>query len=225
MVFKLGGPGRSGIKNKKTNRPWWPDLEPKCVLYFPMNEGGGTSLRDHGGQNNHGTITGASWYKGEALDFDGSDDYVEATKINLAAVGSISIWFNARDVTNAGTLFGTVTADTERFYLGVAGGEARGTFYDGSYNSKSGSVNTNTWYHAVFVWDGSTPKLYLNGVEQTGTTNAALRAAQRTTIGISTNLTDYPFNGIIDEVVVFNEALTAAQIKDLYEKGRSKHGV
>ena len=52
----------------------------------------------------------------------------------------------------------------------------RAGFYDGSFHSRSGTILANKWYHAVWIWDGSTSQLYIDGVNQTGTNNPATGA-------------------------------------------------
>ena len=238
MVFKLGGPGRSGIKNKKTNRPWWPDLEPKCVLYFPMNEGGGTFLRDHSGQNNHGTIHGASWSKGEALDFDGSDDYIsvaDSPSLDINSEITISVWVNLRTNPDPGPNYAIVVGKTATYPTSLLYDRSANKRYvwvggdDDYIASTSGLAPENDgWHHIVATWaTGSNLLIYVDGVLN-GTSTKVYSGDMwdnSNNVLIGGGVADRYLNGIIDEVMVFNEALTAAQIKDLYEKGRSKHGV
>ena len=70
------------------------------VLYFPFLEGSGTTLKDHSGYDNNGTIYGATWVSGKfgyALSFDGVNDYVEiphSTSLDLNVL-SVVTWFKS----------------------------------------------------------------------------------------------------------------------------------
>ena len=80
-----------------------------------------------------------------------------------------------------------------------------------------GTIETNVWIHVAATWDGSTMRLYKNGVEvgslaKGGTlgTNPAANVSignQPADIG-----GDRPFDGLIDEVLICNQALSVAEI-------------
>jgi hypothetical protein len=81
---------------------------------------------------------------------------------------------------------------------------------------------TNTWYFVAAVYDGSTMKIYINGVlyasaDQTGTRDTSTTAM--VWMGDNPNTGFRPFDGIIDEVSVFSRALTQEEIDDLYNAG------
>ena len=73
--------------------------ESGLVAHYTFQEGAGDVLRDHSGNNNHGSIKGAKWVrsgKGWALEFDGKDDYVDCgndRSLSIGKTGSILLWF------------------------------------------------------------------------------------------------------------------------------------
>jgi hypothetical protein len=75
------------------------------------------------------------------------------------------------------------------------------------------SLTANTWTHLAGTYDGTTIRLYVNGVQVTSMahTGAIATAGNPLTIGGNTVDGNY-FTGVIDEVRVYNKALTAAQI-------------
>jgi len=92
-------------------------------------------------------------------------------------------------------------------------------------------VSTNTisagnWYHVVCAWDGTMTtngvKLYVNGqLEAQGTADAADSTTYSSNFGIGI---DYPIlnNGLVDEVKVYNYALTASEVGSDYNRGSAQ---
>ena len=95
---------------------------------------------------------------------------------------------------------------------------------DGTNNtvvSGSITVSAGTWYHAVGVYDGSTMKLYINGASDATPVSYSSGIHNNTapfTIGCRNGNAQF-FDGQIDEVAVFNRALTADEVTSIYEKG------
>jgi len=87
------------------------------------------------------------------------------------------------------------------------------------------TIQNNRWYHAVVTYDGTTWKLYLNGnLDNSARVRATPRYDSIHDIGIGTafNSVGNPggyFNGIIDEVRIYNRALSEEEIRALYEQG------
>ena len=125
-----------------------------------------------------------------------------------------------------------------KLYFNV--GNASGTW---KYVYGTTILQTNTWYYVAGVYDGSNLKVYLNGVEN-GTNNIGPVTISYTEagsggpnpsafyIGIQHNNTDsaptttadivYPFDGIIDEVKIYNRALSGSEITARYNSGNPK---
>ncbi len=101
----------------------------------------------------------------------------------------------------------------------------RGNNYINVQGTAAGAIRDNTWHHVAITYDGSSLasgiKLYTDGQEIATTTNkdtltASMLTSNHQRIGIRGDNT-YPFNGIIDEVRIYNRALTADEIKANYE--------
>jgi hypothetical protein len=106
---------------------------------------------------------------------------------------------------------------------------ADGTSIDFSINNTGGltyavSPVLNRWYHIVALWDGSsTKRIYLDGVEVAQ--NAQATAPTATNDPLYIGLDYLPgnsrnFPGYIDEVRVYNRALSASEVKQLYNLGK-----
>jgi hypothetical protein len=170
---------------------------------------------------------------GNALEFDGSDDYVEANGYDIDTF-SISAWVKMNtDDTYTGwevIIEFTPAGSTMRRGLGLSGIGAEPKPYgsptiyygDNRYKvSESGSIRDKAWHHLVGTYDGSTPKLYVDGqqvvlLDSKGT--GAGSDASRLTIGTRTLHDNYFFTGIIDEVQVWNVALEQDQIRAMMNK-------
>ena len=98
-----------------------------------------------------------------------------------------------------------------------------GTYGDNQYESAgittpTGALQLNTWYKLIYTYDGSQAKRYIGGKLVSTVTEGAAFTPNTSPLRIGkTGRTDYPyfFNGIIDEIRIYNTALTASQVKTL----------
>jgi uncharacterized repeat protein (TIGR01451 family) len=194
-----------------------------AVLILHFDEGSGTIAKDESGNGNDGTIHGAKWVGGKygkALEFDGKADYVESS-LNSALNSDLTIEFWMKSDYSA--------SDQQRMVdLGTSG--SRGfqlcMFTNGnlmidnsggpsSTVSTSSSYNDGIWHHITGVREGSNYYLYVDGSYIDSTTGAIPSYNYLHIAKIAENW-GY-FNGIIDEVRIYNRALTADEIKAHYE--------
>ena len=187
---------------------------------------------DSSGYDNHGIVYGAADYvdspMGQALSFDGLNDYVEVqTKpsLQLSSKGTIEFWFNP------GIGFGGHDA----FILkGVATGTGGATDLDYGVNrhSNDGSIKgwisdhsgvdiiyttTKTWtvgewYHIAFTWNGDELQIYVNGVSDATPVSQTRDANVGTDPITMGRIRAHWYNGLLDEVRIWNTALTADQL-------------
>lgn len=196
------------------------------VAAYSFNEGTGTTVTDLSGNGNNGTISGATWnaagrYSG-ALSFDGVNDMVtipDAASLDLTTGMTLEAWI--RPTSNAGwrTVILKETTGELAYGLYSAGGVTRPSAWiragTVSYSANSNTqAATNTWTHVAATYDGAVLRIYTGGV---------LRTSRN--VATSINVTPNPlriggnsvwsewFSGLIDEVRVYNRALTAAQIQ------------
>ena len=178
-----------------------------------------------------------------SLDFDGSNDYVEVPYAIDSAINptsyTVSAWAKVeggsgwRSVITSRSEFGSNDKgyiiyagdnDTWQFWTGTGTGTNSG---GGSWHQINSGVSVypggNGWAFLTATYDGTTMKFYVNGVQKGGNLDAS--AHKNTTepmrIGAGTEVTapDYYFNGKIDEVAIWNEALGSAEITALYNSG------
>ena len=150
-----------------------------------------------------------------SMSFDsGSADYISFESISLTGSKTVSLWFNPLNTTLSAVLLG---------------GDAFGIDYYPYFNSSaiflrdntgstslsySAGFSANTWYHICIVGDGTTATLYVNGQSQsTGTDRTPSVGA----IGRYTNSNAGDYDGLMDEVAIWNTTLTATQVQSIYD--------
>ena len=206
------------------------------VAYYPMDENTGSIAHDMSGNNFHGTLVNSpTWVDGilgKALKFNGVNQHVSVACNNNFSNNkiSVSLWVQ---------FFTKITIDNEyellRFFAGSGSKFAYSLNNDGKiYWRPFPSSNpqlisnlipkTNTWYHIVGVYDVNTSYLYINGIlDNSSSITVALSNSTRFSIGSSnTDASANYFNGLIDEVRIYNRALNQAEITTLYNAGLSK---
>jgi len=235
------------IKRLASPKPWGAVDRPPggeaLVLYYPFDKAGDRA-EDKSGKANHGTLHGVKWTRdgkfGGAYEFDGKSAYIQRDYDERSQVFprttafSAAAWFK----TSASTpLQPSVLASYyvargvgEGYHLLLDNGRLGGrlmwyvTTEYGWVPSKM-PANDGRWHQAIGIWDGEKSYLYVDGVLQ-GSVKVAgpipYRRRQPFRIGRLHNVPPIPdrhyyFNGTIDEVMVFNRALSAAQVKALHE--------
>jgi hypothetical protein len=207
----------------------------KPVAWWKMDEGEGTSVYDWSGNGNTGTMQNMDppndWVTGKynkALDFDGSDDYISVPSSPAYNIGNdftISSWFKT---TTAGERPIWSNRDGVGYlYYGVVSGKGF-IYYNGASPagiSTNKSINDNIWHNFVFVRSGTTSYLYVDGALDSSPTQTGYTAANGTArIGHDVaNGTEY-FPGQIDDVRIYNYALTAEQVRQVANDGAVRYG-
>ncbi len=214
------------------------------VGWWNFNEGSGTTAGDISGYDNHGTIVGATHTDGvpgtggSALEFNGVDDYVnmgnpvdDSLDFGLNDF-STSAWFKINTIQPQGVILGKYSSWPLWYTRLNADGrvEVRIAFdSDTSFPNTSGNIiNDNNWHYVVAVYErnGSLTR-YING-KIDGLSIDISSASDRT---VNTNnsfvvggiLSGQRFNGLIDDVRIYNRALTAQEIQTLYAQTKDNY--
>ena len=196
------------------------------VAAYGFEEASGTHVIDASGNANHGTISGASristTHFGSALKFNGTSNWVtvnDSASIDLTIGMTVEAWvYPTKSLGNWATVLMKEQPGFATYWLYANDDTNRpanvinvgGTFRQLSAGPR---LSANAWTHLASTYDGSTQKLYVNGQlagnrPQTGTiavSNGKLR------IGGNSIWGEY-FTGQIDEVRIYNRALTQSEI-------------
>jgi len=200
-------------------------LSQGLVLHLPMDEGVSTKVFDQSEHQNNGTINGASWANGKfgkALDFDGTNDNVTVTRspsLNLGLSSfSLCAWINTTD--SEGDIINNWDGSNGCFLLMVYNAKLRGHIaMSGNANAidSPSNVNDGQWHFVYQVVDGTKIYLYIDGVLVNSQTLSGIKSGIQNNVIIGERLTSGTnLDGIIDEVRIYNRALSAEEVRTLY---------
>jgi len=209
------------------------------TAYWRLNESSGTTATDSSGNGNNGTyissvgldVAGAFPSISDAsVNFPGSTStYVDlGDNANLRVSNlTVSAWFKTDTV--SGTHFiintGKDWNDTSGYMIFLDGNDlqarvSRSSGDDDILQLKYlDCISTGTWYHVVLTFDDATnsAKLYLNGsLVQSNSMSSIYYKSRNAYIG-KLYSSYYAFDGLIDELAIFDYALTPTQVSELYD--------
>ncbi len=208
-----------------------PCNNPSLVAHYSFDNISGNSITDESSNGHTGTLNGATIATGKignALDFDGGNDYVDIGNFNVSGNGiTLAAWIKADD-------FGTSDARIISKAVGVQeyhhtwmlstiknGGRIKPRFRlrtQGLTTTLIGAQNltAGVWYHITATYDGAKMRVFVNGVEKGNRNKSGSITATNATIRIGDNpVGSRYFDGLIDEVHIFDKALSSTEIIDL----------
>ncbi|MCH7724630.1 MAG: T9SS type A sorting domain-containing protein [Bacteroidetes bacterium] len=213
----------SNIKNlaKPSNRP-------ALVAHWAMEENGGAALIDSSSsKNNASIIEGPSWVEGKrglALNLNGTIDYCIVPNdptLNISSAITIAAWVKPGKYATQRIIRKVDGTNNLGYSLFLGIDSTISIRFNNSNLIRVNSITKytgtgDTWMHIAATYDGTTIRLYINGVEENtlttefdiGITNDDL------TIGADADETDF-FKGSLDDLRIYNYALSSTEISDL----------
>jgi len=163
-------------------------------------------------------------YQGGAFDqaavFNGSSSYID-TNGNPLKTGafSVSFWTKLNAYGTSPAFVSTANnSGSQGFEIRQNSSNNKLDFYFGAgsvFTDSNSALPLNEWMHIACTYDSTTLKIYINGVQQTSTATGTLASVNNNIyIGKAYNYSRY-INGSIDQVRIFNTALTQAQVTTL----------
>jgi hypothetical protein len=211
------------------------DPDAGLVAWWPFDEASGTIAVDASGSGRTGFLAGGvTWTADPALSFDGIDDRVEAGSFDVAGEAlTLAAWIYPEGLGNCSASDcrilskSTGTAEGDHFFMlsTISSGGAKLRF-----RLKTGGVTTtliatngelpeNQWLHAAAVYDGAKMELFLDGVSVgSASKSGALSQDPGVPVWIGGNpdgATSKPWRGRIDDVRIYDRALSAAELAAL----------
>ena len=195
------------------------------VAAYSFNEGAGTTLVDRSGRGHTGTISGATWSTqgrfGSALSFDGVNDWVtigDTAALDLTTGMTLEAWVAPSTLSGWRTALLKERPGGLAYSLYTSGDGTRPSGYVAAPGDVavigSASLPVNSWAHVALTYDGATLRLFVNGVQVIA---RALSSAITTSTGVlrigGNSVWSEFFQGRIDEVRIYNRALTATEIQ------------
>jgi YD repeat-containing protein len=194
---------------------------------WQFNEGAGNVAADTSGKGNCGTITEPAWVCGKigkALQFAGKS-YVEIPHnevLNPRNAITIEAWIYPasnmqwRKIVSkslgSNTDYCIFQGSTNNLGFSLKMGTVARTVY-----SPAGSVPLGKWTHVAGTYDGTCMRLYINGIQVSSIAICGQINAHAEPLRIGGDAPDAYFAGMLDEISIYNIALTAAEILNHYE--------
>ncbi len=218
ILFNLGGTEKdisTYLPPAPTQTAAVSDFNSSLVAHYTFD--GNTN--DSAGSNN-GTAVGGPTYTtgkiGQGLSFDGTDDKVTTSDLGtLGSSVSLSYWFKTTDGPNS-AMVGIGTKKYCSIDWSPAGSFACTVHGGGGALSSGQAFNDGTWHHGVFVMTENSQLIYIDGVlknssngELPADTSSAVLMGDRAFGGT-------PYSGALDDVRIYNKALSANEIQQLY---------
>ncbi|MCP4593610.1 MAG: hypothetical protein GY842_22975 [bacterium] len=216
-----------------------PVLSTSMVGHWKLDEASGTTALDVSGHDNHATLhdmdPASDWVTGViggALDFDGSNDYVQvphSEELNGSIELTYATWLYPRSWS------GMCQVLAKSVHGGGSGRAQMGIFSDGGRlagraETSGGRMNAyatlptlNTWSHVAVVFDGVSLRVYVDGVEGGAITFSNRTLVQTTDVlnfSKRVGTPQYYFDGKIDDIRVYGRALSADDVAALAAGGQ-----
>lgn len=169
-----------------------------------------------------GTTVNPAGNIGGALDLSGNGSWGSVPSVTMGTEFTIAAWVNSTVAAQTGWARIVENAYGSGFYLGTNGSGANYQFIvNGNFDLAAGAVAQNTWQHLVATYDGANAVLYVDNVagapvgmvapaEQAGEIGIGARPGQ-----VSGPINEH-WTGMLDDVRIYNRALTAGEVSDLH---------
>lgn len=197
-----------------------------------FEEGSGTTANDTSNNGNVGTLMGPTYttgVMGGALSFDGNDSVqIYNPKLNITGNITFSAWFytNSLYPSNYGTIFWGSASDSH--FVVSDGNILFSLSIAGTRRTVAASISTGKWHHVVGSYDGSMMRVYVDGRyrnEAGPYAGAVLFTTGSGAVKISEYCcaSTYYFNGLLDELRIYENSFTASEVQKLYAEGLPRH--
>lgn len=211
------------------------------VGYWNFDEGAGTTINDRSGTGNNGTLVngGSAWttgHFGNALSFPGTTgagstrvEIPNAASLQLTSAITVAAWVRVDNISSDAPIiakeggggllsywFGTFPTGHFGMLLDQDGNQGWEADHRGE-----GSLTQGAWVHLAATWDGTTMINYVNGTSvSAGLTTTSLLSAinvstARLFIGANSEYNTTAFTGLIDDLYIYNRALSVSEIGQL----------
>jgi hypothetical protein len=215
------GPNVTDLQGSN-NGKLYGSLTNGLVSYWKLDESSGTTASDSHGSNN-GTVSGATWTTGKinnALSVTSKSDYITISEISGSII-SVSLWYY---FDGTGGTWNTLLCRNGGSYhhlLIQTSTNLIGYYNKPSFISSGFALVPENWYHLTIIKDGTNQKLYVNGILRQDDSSSFDNNTYPLSI-IANNSSSTPSQGSLgklDEIGVWNRALTEAEVKKLYREG------
>ncbi len=211
------------------------------MAHYKFDESSGTTADDASGNESDGTLVSSPTWQPSGGRVDGAVEFSASNSITIPDPGvgsgsfSVSTWIKSTDRTGyekdygAGVVRSTHGDEIGDWLISVdKNGSLCFYYWHESGNAQDAIAYTaddviadGAWYHVVVIWDGTNQKIYVDNVEQTisGTRDTSTGWGTASEVGQSYDDVKYRFDGLVDELRIFNREIIVDEIDDLYGEG------
>ena len=241
-VVSKSDPTTRVILLRKLTRLVPPETQIPALAYYKFDETSGSTAVDSSGMGNDATLstTGCTWVPGRINNaVDLNNGYVAAPNLG-SGYGQVTIatWLNVRSLAQGSGWDGTSISSSDGWYPGCVHFLLLGANNSSDYHPRKIQLSVcgapgndlvwsdftftddklNTWVHVAAVYDapGGSAEIYINGLLDGAATFATNRSADLTAVKIGSWETSRYFSGKTDDFRVYDRALTASEIQQIY---------
>jgi len=235
-LYNYGTP--PNIASYSNLQGWW-ELDASATF-----DGSNWSIPDASSNSNTGTSSGMTAanlilsdlvinqsYDPFSLLFDGTDDRIETSSIDVTGDKSFSFWIKRAvgSASNDGGILTIVPTSGTSDYISIALWQdyiqVQTSNTSTTRRTVEETISTDVWHHIVVIKStNSIDNIYINGVNKTlsnfGTWTGAIANPQNKISEAVFGVTNYNFNGSLSNVSIYSSELSAAQVKTLYNEGK-----
>jgi hypothetical protein len=211
LYTQAGGKFNSSIATPNTNRGlvgWWT---------FDGNECGTTYCKDKSGNGKTASLTATTKVKGkmgQAMDFNGTTSAASASVVASAGY-SFSVWGYAHALP---AIRATIIAQGGNYNFDIDTNGKLTQFNGTAWRASARAITLNKWQHWVLTIDASgNMRYYIDGIKDSTAYTDGTTSVNGVSIG---NTVGYIYNGLLDDVRVYNRVLTDQEVKQLYQMGK-----
>jgi hypothetical protein len=200
------------------------------VMWLTFDEGSGNIAYDYSGNENNGTLYNGTtvcggidtcplWVDGKfgkAVSFDGTDDWIEVLNSDLLnpSLITVSLWVNASTFGNSILL----SKNYSSYQLSIDSNGYVQFYINESYINSSFPLSISTWQNIVGRFNGSNIEIFINAINAGSKLYSLSIPSNSLNLSIAAwQLTSF-FNGTIDDVRIYNKALTNEEILSHYQQ-------
>lgn len=227
--------GFHSCKKKNSTEP--QEDTSKLIAFYPFNG----NANDESGNDYHGTVDGATLTNdrfengNSAFGFDGTDDLINTSLSSIIEPEEFSVvaWIKTSETINSQSIISKYNHSSgsdldDSFYLGMHNGLVKWQMNAGdSYSIIEASVNISNdqWHFLAGTWDGTNQIIYIDGAQDSVLTYSGTGHINNTNLPVIIGKTENQgggpryFNGVIDDIRLYEKALTADEIQTLYHEG------
>lgn len=207
-------------------------VQSSLVGWWPLAEWDGGRANDLSGNDNHGTVNGAtqgtSGISGlTSYSFNGSSDYIDIGTgvVNSGSPFTVSMWIRTDDNSSLSYAYAQHGSSVSELNIGKSSSNNALVYLQNdsaSWIQPEGDsiIRTNTWYHLAVVRGSNTLRIYLNtSLEASESMPGGSYSTNDTDIARRPADADFYWPGEIQDVRVYNRTLSQSEIQHLYEMG------